>query len=209
MNEAAPTVEDDLAYLRRVVDSDRGARVRHTFGVVYLLSGLLWGPYALLIWAANTGLMTLGKQLNGLIWLIVMVLFFGAIAWSAWRGRGAPRDNVPTRAFSGAFAGIGMSYLVMLTVLMWAAYKLNNGVFVIVYCVVVFAGQGAGWYVFWVLRREPWIALVAIGWYLAALLTGFNMRMPDFLLCMGISMLVLMALPGWVMIRRNPAAAAA
>ncbi len=27
MNEAAPTVEDDLAYLRRVVDSDRGARV--------------------------------------------------------------------------------------------------------------------------------------------------------------------------------------
>jgi hypothetical protein len=208
MNDRAPTVEDDLAYLRSVVDSDRGAHVRYKFGVVYLVSGLVWGPYGLIIWA-NMGWFTLGKQLNGLLWLIVMVLFFGAMAWSAWGGRRAPRDTVPTRAFSAAFAGIGMSYLVMLTVLMWAAHKLNNGVFVIVYCVVVFAGQGAGWYVFWVLRREPWIALVAIGWYVAALLTGFNMRMPDFLLYMGLSMLLLMALPGWLMIRRNPVAAAA
>ena len=62
----------------------------------------------------------------------------------------------------------------MLAVLMWAAYKLNNGVFIVIYCVVVFAGQGAGWYVFWVLRRESWIALVAIGWYLAALITGLQ-----------------------------------
>jgi hypothetical protein len=209
MNDRAPTVEDDLAYLRSVVDSDRGAHVRYKFGVVYLVSGLVWGPYGLIIWAANMGWFTLGKQLNGLLWLIVMVLFFGAMAWSAWGGRRAPRDTVPTRAFSAAFAGIGMSYLVMLTVLMWAAHKLNNGVFVIVYCVVVFAGQGAGWYVFWVLRREPWIALVAIGWYGAAVLTGFNMRMPDFLLYMGLSMLLLMALPGWLMIRRNPVAAAA
>jgi hypothetical protein len=201
------TAEADLAYLRNLVDSDRGTRVRYKFGVVYLITGLLWGPYALIIWAANAGLMTMGKELNGLLWLIVMVLFFGVIAWSAWGGRGAPRDTVPTRAFSGVFAGIGMSYLVMLAVLMWTSYKLNNGVFVVVYCVVVFAGQGAGWYVFWVLRREPWIALVAIGWYLA-LLTGFNMRMPDFLLYMGISMLLLMALPGWLMIRRNSAAAA-
>lgn len=202
------TAEEDLAYLRNLVDSDRGTRVRYKFGVVYLISGLLWGPYALIVWAANAGLMTMGKQLNSLLWLIVMVLFFGAIAWSAWRGRGAPRDTVPTRAFAGVFAGIGMSYLVMLAVLMWASYKLNNGVFVVLYCVVVFAGQGAGWYVFWVLRREPWIALVAIGWYLAALLTGFNMRMPDFLLHMGISMLLLMALPGWLMVRRNAAASA-
>jgi hypothetical protein len=33
--------------------------------------------------------------------------------------------------------------------------------------------------------------------------------MPDFLLYMGLSMLLLMALPGWLMIRRNPVAAAA
>ena len=209
MNERAPSIEDDLAYLRSVVDSDRGARVRYKFGVVYLISGLVWGPYGLIIWAANMGWFTMGKQLNGLLWLVVMVLFFGAMAWSAWGGRRAPRDTVPTRAFSAAFAGIGMSYLVMLTVLMWAAHKLHNGVFIIVYCVVVFAGQGAGWYVLWVLRREPWIALVAIGWYVAALVTGFNMRMPDFLLYMGLSMLLLMALPGWLMIRRNPVGAAA
>jgi hypothetical protein len=44
MNDRAPTVEDDLAYLRSVVDSDRGAHVRYKFGVVYLVSGLVWGP---------------------------------------------------------------------------------------------------------------------------------------------------------------------
>ena len=195
MTEQALTVEDDLAYLRRVVDSDRGARVRFKFGVVYLVCGLLWGPYALIVRAVNIGLLKMSKETNGLLWLVVMVLFFGAVAWSAWRGRGEPRDTMPTRAFSAAFAGIGISYLVMHAVLMWVAHKQQSGVFIVIYCVVVFAGQGAGWYVFWVLRREPWIALVAIGWYLAALITGLNMHMPDFVLCMGISMLLLMALP--------------
>jgi hypothetical protein len=80
------TAEEDLAHLRNLVDSDRGTRVRYKFGVVYLITGLLWGPYALIIWAANAGLMTLGKELSGLLWLIVMVLFFGVIAWSAWGG---------------------------------------------------------------------------------------------------------------------------
>jgi hypothetical protein len=174
MSEAVPTVEDDLAYLRRLVDSDHGSRVRRKFGVVYLFSGLIWGAYSLVIWAANARLITLSKELNGALWLVVMVLFFGAIGWSAWRDRGASRATTPTRAFSGAFAGIGMSYLVMLAVL----------------------------------RREGWIALVAIGWYLAALLTGFSMQLPDFLLCMAISMLVLMALPGWLLIGRNPVTAA-
>ena len=84
MTEQALTVEDDLAYLRRVVDSDRGARVRFKFGVVYLISGLLWGPYALIVWAVNIGLLKMSKEANGLLWLVVMVLFFGAVVWSAW-----------------------------------------------------------------------------------------------------------------------------
>ena len=77
MTEQALTVEDDLAYLRRVVDSDRGARVRFKFGVVYLICGLLWGPYALIVWAVNIGLLKMSKETNGLLWLVVMVLFFG------------------------------------------------------------------------------------------------------------------------------------
>ena len=208
MNAPLTTAEEDLAYLRTLVDSDRGTRMRYKFGVVYLVSGLLWGLYALIVWAANAGLMTMGKQLNSLLWLIVMVRVLrrnglGRLA----RPRRAARHGADARnrrcirrhrhELSGDArrADVG---LVQAEERRVRRHLLRRRV----------AGQGAGWYVFWVLRRERWIALVAIGWYLAALLTGFNMRMPDFLLYMGISMLLLMALPGWLMVRRNAAASA-
>jgi hypothetical protein len=207
MSSNVPSVEEDLAYLRRVVDSDHGARVRYKFGVVYLICGLLWGPYALIVWAGQAKFFTLSERTGFLLWLVVMILFVALMIWGSWPRRGELVATVPTRAFGAAFAGIGYSYLIMLGVLMWAAHSRQNPVFIFVYCVVVFAGQGAGWYVFWVLRRERWIGLVAVGWYVAALTTGFNMRMPEFLLCVGFAMLLLMAVPGFAMIRRNPEAA--
>jgi hypothetical protein len=203
MSSNMSTIEEDLAYLRRLVESDHGAVARRKFGFIYCVCGLLWGPYCFVAWAQYARILPIPPQMSRIVWLTVMLAFVGTMFWGIWKGRGQPAGNVPTRAFAAVFAGIGYSYLVMLTVLMWAAYERRNSTFIWLYAVVVFAGQGAGWYVFWTLRREKWIGLVALGWYASALLTGLNMQLPEFLLIAGFTLILLMGIPGWVMMRET------
>lgn len=199
------TNQDDLAYLPNLLEGDRGAEMRHKFGVVYLLCGVVWVPYILLVWAQMTKLAPISEVWTGRAWLIAMILFIGSMIWGLMPKR-AVSKTTSNRAFGAAFAGIGYSYLVMLTVLVYLSYERKNGIFALIYAVVVFAGQGAGWYVAWVLQRQAWFGIVAIGWYVAALITGLNvLNIENFLLCAAVSMLVLMALPGFVMIQKSVA----
>src|SRR5262245_56378210 len=44
------TTNDDLAFLRNLLDGDYGAKVRRKFGIVYFFSGAVWAPYLLFEW---------------------------------------------------------------------------------------------------------------------------------------------------------------
>jgi hypothetical protein len=200
-----PTTTDDLAFLRNLLEGDRGTEMRRKFGVVYLLCGVVWPPYLLLAWVQMAKLAPISEVWTQRAWLAAMILFVGGMIWGLIPTRGIPKTT-SNRAFTAAFAGIGYSYLVMLVVLIYLSYERKNGLFALIYAVVVFAGQGAGWYVAWVLQRQAWLGIVAIGWYVAALITGLNLlNTANFLLIAAISMLLLMALPGFIMMQKSQA----
>lgn len=200
-----PTSQDDLAFMRSLLDGDRGAEMRRRFGVGYFLCGVLWAPYVLLVWVQASKLAPIPEEWTQRVWLIVMILFIVSMIWGMRPTRGVSKTT-SNRAFSATFAGIGFNYLVVLAVLLYLTYERKSGLFILIYAVVVFAGQGAGWYVAWVLQRQAWYAIVAVGWYVAALITGLNLlNLPNFLLAAGISLLLLMALPGFIMMQRSRA----
>jgi hypothetical protein len=197
------TTTDDLAFLRNLLDSDRGVAVRRKFGIVYFVSGIAWAPTVLLEWAQLSKLMLISREWIQYAYLASLLILVGALVYICWPDRRAGPKTTANRAFSAAFAGIGYSHLVVLAMLINLAAQRGNDVFYLIYSVVVFAGQGAGWYVAWALQRQSWLAFVAVGWYTAALIAGLNvLSLPNFLLATGISLLLLMAVPGWVMMQK-------
>jgi hypothetical protein len=196
------TNQDDLAFLRNLLQGDSGTEMRRKFGVVYLLSGVVWAPYMLLQWLRAANLATISEAWAQRAWLIAMVVFAAAMIWGMWPTHRVSKTT-SNRAFAAAFAGIGYSYLVLLAVLFNLTYQRQNGLFILIYAVVVFAGQGAGWYVAWMLQRQAWFGVVAIGWYAAALITGLSLLdMAYFLLACGVSMILFMAIPGFILMQK-------
>jgi hypothetical protein len=200
------TTSDDLAFLRKLIDSDRGVAMRRKFGTVYFVSGIVWAPSVLVEWLQLSNLLLISREWIQYAYLATMLIFVVAMVYLVWPNRSAGPKTTANRAFSAAFAGIGYSYLVVLAMLIHLASQRGNGVVYLIYAVVVFAGQGAGWYVAWALQRQAWLAFVAVGWYAAALIAGLNvLSLPSFLLVTGISLLLLMAVPGWVMMQKSNA----
>lgn len=198
------TTTDDLSFLRNLLDSDRGIAMRRKFGIVYFVSGIAWGPTVLLEWAQLSKLVLISREWIQYAYLASMLVLVVAMVYPFWPDRGAGPKTTANRAFSAAFAGIGYSYLVILAMLVNLASQKGSGVFYLIYGVVVFAGQGTGWYVAWALQRQAWLAFVAVGWYAGALIAGLNvLSLPNFLLATGISLLLLMAVPGWVMLQKS------
>jgi hypothetical protein len=200
------TTNDDLAFLRNLLDSDRGIAKRRKFGILYFVSGIAWAPSVLLEWAQLSKMVLISREWIRYAYLASTLILVVAMVYAFWRDRNAGPKTTANRAFSAAFAGIGYSYLVVLAMLVNLASQRGNDVFYLVYAVVLFAGQGAGWYVAWALQRQAWLAFVAVGWYTAALIAGLNvLSLPNFLLATSISLLLLMAVPGWVMMQKSSA----
>ena len=69
------------------------------------------------------------------------------------------------------------------------------------YACIVFALQGAGWLVAYTLRRRIWLLGVALGWFASAIVTAFLIGTETFVLACALSLLLFMALPGYVMMQ--------
>jgi hypothetical protein len=57
------------------------------------------------------------------------------------------------------------------------------------------------------MRRRTWLLLVAFGWFTSAVAMAFSvMTSGYFILFAGLGLWLCMALPGWIVLRRDPRA---
>jgi hypothetical protein len=196
MGPVGETTSDDLAFLRRLVEGDYGAAWR-SFGKAYFICGLMFGAPAMLEWARLAGLAPISRSVYLPAALVATLMIF-VVGWWAGRGVGAVRGS--SRSLTAVFAGIGWANVAVLAALVAVSNTLQDGRVMMVHAVVVFAFQGAAWYVVWILRRRLWMAGVALGWYAIAVVLGFNIANPaDFLLICGLGLLAFMSAPGWAL----------
>lgn len=201
MSDTPQSAEQDLAFLRRLVESDDGLAWRRAFGRSYAMWGAAFAIPLLFEWARWAGLIELPR--NFWLWAAAVVTV-GLTVVSLWGSkRWGPVTGAQSKALLAIFAGVGWANVAVLIALIVAANALKDGRIMMLHAVVVFAFQGAAWYAVWALRKRLWTGLVAAGWYLGAILTGVTLGTPTFILMCALSMLLLMVAPGVVMMRES------
>jgi hypothetical protein len=200
MNTDVPTAEEDLAFLRSVVE--RGEGTTGAWGESYFAAGLIYGAQMLMHAGQLFGLLP-GSGLGGLaIGVVPTLVFLPLLVWINWRHRGDQPPAAVGRAIAAAFSGIGAATLGLIVVIGLAAFRQHSLATWLIYPACVFLLQSAAWMVAWIMRRRAWLGLVAAGWFGFAIAMGFTTdRIGPYLLFCGLGIWSCMALPGWLLMR--------
>lgn len=191
----------DLAFLRALAErpSEPGAAA----GRFSLMTGLIWAFDALVLWTHHAGLVTLSAAQQQIFVAMVTLIWLALSFWMRWGApaAGAPHPGAAARAYRAAVAGIGMAQLATLAVFFVAAFRFDLGEVFIIYPSMMFLFFGASWLAAFMLWRNAWRLAVALGWFAAAVGLAAGPGDASFIAIAGLAMLLLMALPGWVMMR--------
>lgn len=194
------SVQADLAFMRDL--AERGQRGSITGGSVFVAGGVLYGVQCLFHWSQLKGWIDPPGPVSLLFAAGPTVLFLVILGWVLWKDRKAGQSGLMSRALNAVFGGIGLANLAMVIVFGFNAASANDFSIWLFYPPVIFALQGAAWYTAAVLRKRAWQGLVAAGWLIAATALGLvRHSIEAYLLITTLSLFLLMALPGLVLIR--------
>ncbi len=193
------SASDDLAFMKSVVEG--GGKAQMTGGSLYVAAGLLYGAQTLFHYGQLKGWVKVAPAVSLAVVVGVTGLFLVILTWVLWRNRTPAAAGPGMRGLNAAFAGAGLANLAMVIVFGVNAAKTESFLIWELYPVVVFALQGAAWWVAFTLRRHLWLGAVAIGWLLAAIGLGLVAGTEAYILGIAASLLGLMVIPGAVMMR--------
>lgn len=200
------TAQEDLAFMKALVsDSESDNRGM----VLYMAAGLIYGLQCIVTYLMHTSFTVTSATpwilANTLPTVVFLIITFAYVRKqeSPAMGTGASK-----RALSGAFAGAGIAAGVLALVFTMVASAQGNSSIQLLLPIVICALQGAVWFAVMVVRRKTLYGLTAAGWFVVTVPLALNLSNPPmYLLTLGAAMIVLMALPGYLVSRPNSAAA--
>jgi hypothetical protein len=202
MNAPAESARDDLAFLRALVENP--GRSDTAAGRFFLATGLIWAFDALVFWLHYAGLITL-TQTQMIVFVAAVTLVWLPLAiwlrWGAPPKSESPAVGAAARAYGVAAAAIGAVAAGTLAVFLVATIRLGVGEVFVVYPSMMFLCFGAMWLAAYVVVRRVLRLGVALGWFAAAIAMAAAPGPLAFVAIAGLSMLLLMALPGAIMMR--------
>jgi hypothetical protein len=198
------TAQEDLAFLRRLVSTDGDGAAQRAFGQMYAIWGAAFSLPMFVQWLGMIGVVRLPDWYWTAAAAVITILLLAVTIRMGRRTN--PSVGVQARAWRAVFAGVGWANVAVLLALGLVSASLKDGRVMMLQAVVVFAFQGAAWYVVWALRRIAWTGLVAAGWYLCAAGLGAAIPDPSFVLLGSVGLFVLMVGPGLALARANPRA---
>jgi hypothetical protein len=200
MSATPQSVQDDLAFMRALVESGTG--IQRPFGEAYLAAGICYGVQMILSAGQSLGRLPHTVHWSLTIGLAPTVVFLAVLACIIWRNRHAVRTGVVGRAIGAVFASVGIANLVLVAVIGSVALRQHSLTTWLIYPCAVFVLQGAAWLVAFSLHRSAWPALVAIGWFAAAIVMACYIETTAwFLVSAAIGFVLLMVVPGAVITR--------
>jgi hypothetical protein len=203
MTDVPPTpqsAQEDLAFLRALVQS--GGGMQKPFGQLYLAGGLCYGAQLVLSALDSGVLWPRIAAVSITIAAAPTVVFCLLLCLILWQNRGTAPPTGSQRAVSHVFQCLGLSNLALIVVIGAVALRERSLTTWLIYPCCVFVLQGAGWLVAYTLRRRAWMGLIAAGWMAtAAVMAIFIDTMAVFVPATGVGLILLMALPGWLILR--------
>jgi len=200
MTAKTQSAQDDLAYMRTVVE--QGGRPRMAGALIYMAAGLIYGTETLVHWGQSINLIRLSTPATltfvagcSALFVLVMVVL---IARDKTKGIGA---GTGSRALNAAFGGAGLANIALMVIFGVNAWRQHDFLIWMLYPCVVFALQGAAWYVAFMLRRKGWMLVVSLGCLVTAALMGMVINTPTFNLIAALACFAWLAVPGAIMAR--------
>lgn len=197
--------EDDLAFMRSIVE--RAGRPSMTLAICYLAGGLLYGLQCLFHVGQVLGVIRWPDLANLAFVVMITVTFLAVLTWAILKDRrdgvSSARGPIASRALNAAFSSAGMANAAVIIIFGVGAIRDNDFAVWLYYAAIVFALQGAAWFMAWSLKRQRWMLAASLGGWVTAVALGVLVRQP--LLYLGVctvALFALFALPGWIMFRQ-------
>ncbi len=190
----------DLAFMKALVED--GGRSQWTGGAIFVAAGLLYGLQCLVHWTQVLGITRFSDTFMLAFVIGISATFLVVLGMVVWRDRKAVQRAVSTRALNAAFGGAGLANLVLCSVFGLVAWRERSTTIWLLYPVTISVVQGFAWYVVFMMRKRPWLALVSAGWFATAVGLGLLIgHHAGYILLLATALLVLMAIPGAMMMR--------
>jgi len=203
MKDAMDTARDDLVFLKALVTE--GGQAQSSLGLLLFWAGTLYGVHTLVLWLAEMQVIVLPKNIWGIVIAAApTVIFLGLICWVIWRDRRQSQHGVATRALNAAFGGAGLASLTTSCIFGYIAVSRGDIFIWMFHPITSFVVQGTVWYIAFAVRRRAWLGMVSLGWHVSAVAMAGLLQLGvirPLLLVLGLGLLLLMALPGWVLWR--------
>jgi hypothetical protein len=206
MNADPKSAQDDLAYMRALVDAP--GNFQRSFGEGYFAAGLCYGAQMLAHAAQTMGWLPGEGPVALLIGLGPTVVFLVLLSWVIVRERASrrPAGGAVAKAVAAVLGAIGLANLVLIFVVGIVAWREQSLVIWLIYPCAVMVLQDTAWLVIYALRRRAWFGGVALGWFATAAVMAVGdayQNMTLFIAAGGVGFLAFMLVPGWLMMRQS------
>ncbi|MHB8284286.1 MAG: hypothetical protein ACYDD1_06380 [Caulobacteraceae bacterium] len=197
------TVRDDLAFIKALAQEGRRAPLLN--GRILLATGVIYGAASLGEWAMAVGVLQLPRAWLWGVWLLATAIFY-PLLWSFRRAScGRPGASAVNNVAAGAaWRGLGYAVLTMVVATGLAAWREHSAIVWDTFPCAVLVFYGAGWMVAAAMSQLAWVRWVAAGCLICAVAVGVVAGTPASCLVFAAGCLLLVALPGWLLLRQEP-----
>lgn len=193
----------DIAWMRRL--AEEGAQTPMYGASILMAAGLIFGAGSLGFFAEMQGMFAIPGIL-GVSWLASTLLFLLTLAVVLTRGKRTPGVvTAANRAINTAWSAIGMGIFALFTALMINDYRMGasqgfTGFWLVPSIIMVF--YGLGWAVTSAMLKSRPLWMLAAASFVAAPLLALLTGRDEQYLAYAAALFLLMALPGWVLMRQ-------
>ncbi len=194
----------DIAWMRQLAED--GARQPFRGASIVMAAGLIYGLASLAHWAALTGVLPGGVDLSAPIWLGATALFLVTLAILIWRLKaGAGVQTTANRVIGAVWSCVGWAIFALFISLAAYSARLSDGQGVAALYLapsIIMVFYGLGWAVTASLFRNGRLWWLSIGSFIAAPALAALTGAPEQYLGYAAALFVLMALPGFLLMRQ-------
>ncbi|MBU1374366.1 MAG: hypothetical protein KKE02_21840 [Alphaproteobacteria bacterium] len=202
MTDQNQSLRDDIAFLRDLAEAGRDRPM--IGGSILLMVGSIFGVASLVVWylASVRGL---GGVMYSIVWGFAFVLY---MAFLIPLLRRLPKTAGASQAAAGvAWSAVGLAIFVVFVSLWVLSYRLHIPNLMLVFPSILMGLYGASWFVAATLLRQRWLHLIAVASFGMALVNAWFASGHTVWLIYGVSLLALLAAPGFVLMRQGRTAA--
>jgi hypothetical protein len=200
----------DLAFLRGL--AEEGAKAPLGGGRILMAAGIVYGLASLSQWAAIVGVVPFSVRQSNWIWLVATAVFLALVVIDKifW----CPPTGVKTaanRAARAAWSCVGAGIFACIASMAAVSWRLGEAGTVLLWLLpsLIMVFYGLGWGVSAAMIRSQRLLWLSIASFVAAPVLGFMTGSPALYLAYALALLVLMAVPGFLLMRaaaRTPTA---